>query len=83
MVSVSSFTENNTENKMKNKMHTPVAKELLDILACPRCKNEVTLTQDGRGLVCEQCSVVYEIRDGIPVMLIDEAVPLSDWPAKL
>lgn len=60
-------------------MDAPIPKEFLDILACPKCKTGVKLTDDARGLVCKKCSVVYEIRDGIPVMLIDEAVPLSRW----
>lgn len=53
--------------------------ELLEILACPACvrtENErarVTLTADGQGLKCPICHRVYPIRDGIPVMLIDEA----------
>ena len=50
-----------------------IDKELLDILACPACKTEVTL--DGDRLVCAQCGRRYPIRDGIPVMLIDEAEP--------
>jgi uncharacterized protein len=51
----------------------PVSKELLDILACPLCKESVRLTPDGSGLKCEQCHRVYPIRDDIPIMLIDEA----------
>ncbi len=62
-------------------MDTPVAKELLDILACPKCKGSVRLTEDMHGLLCEQCRLIYEIRDGIPVMLIDEAVPADEWQA--
>lgn len=50
-----------------------VSKELLDILACPKCKGEVRLNDKGDGLVCEKCRLMYEIRDNIPVMLIDEA----------
>jgi hypothetical protein len=50
-----------------------VAKELLDILACPLCKVPVTLTPDGEGLKCSQCRRVYPIKDDIPVMLIEEA----------
>lgn len=50
-----------------------ISKELLDILACPVCKQEVRLTPDGQGLKCVQCHRVYPIRDDIPVMLIDEA----------
>ncbi len=63
-------------------MDLPISQELLDILACPKCKTPVTLTDDRRGLLCEKCSVVYEIREGIPVMLIDEAVPLDQWHEK-
>jgi len=45
--------------------------ELLEILACPACKTPVRL--DGDRLVCDACGRRYPIRDGIPVMLIDEA----------
>lgn len=51
----------------------PLLKELLDILACPRCKGGVTLADDSSGLVCGVCSVKYPIRDDIPLMLADEA----------
>jgi len=47
--------------------------ELLDILACPKCKGEVKLTASQDGLVCEACRLVYPIRDDIPIMLIDQA----------
>ena len=45
--------------------------ELLKILACPACKADVTL-QDNK-IVCTKCGRKYPIRDGIPIMLIDEA----------
>jgi len=47
--------------------------ELLEILACPKCKTPVALVSDGTGLKCGQCRRVYPIKDDIPVMLIDEA----------
>ena len=50
---------------------------LLDILACPKCKQPVRLITDNRGLACDNCRLVYEIRDDIPIMLIDEAKPLA------
>ncbi len=55
--------------------HMPLAKELLEILACPKCKGEVSLQQvdSAEELVCSTCHLAYPIRDGIPVMLIDEA----------
>ncbi len=48
-------------------------RKLLDILACPFCKEDVKLTADEKGLKCVKCHRVYPIKDGIPVMLIDEA----------
>ncbi len=54
-----------------------VSKELLDILACPKCKEPVRLNEAQDGLVCEKCALVYPIKDDIPVMLVDEATPLS------
>ena len=50
-----------------------VSQALLDILACPVCKTPVKLTGDQKGLRCDNCRRVYPVRDGIPVMLIDEA----------
>lgn len=47
--------------------------QLLEILACPLCKEDVKLTADEKGLKCVKCHRVYPIKDNIPVMLIDEA----------
>jgi uncharacterized protein YbaR (Trm112 family) len=51
--------------------------DLLEILACPQCKGEIRLSPAEDGLICDRCRLVYEIRDGIPIMLIDEAKPLA------
>jgi len=48
--------------------------DLLDILACPLCKGALTPTEAGDGLFCPPCSLTYPIRDGIPIMLPDEAL---------
>jgi uncharacterized protein YbaR (Trm112 family) len=53
-----------------------INQELLDILACPKCKGDIRLNDDQDGLVCEACRLMYEIRDDIPIMLIEEAKPL-------
>ncbi len=54
-----------------------IKQELLDILACPKCKGPVRPATDNKGLVCERCCLLYEIRDDIPIMLIDEAKPIG------
>lgn len=48
-----------------------INKELLEILACPVCKSEVKET--GGKIVCLECKRRYPIREGIPIMLEDEA----------
>jgi hypothetical protein len=55
----------------------PISQELLDILACPKCKGELQLTAKQDGLICNACKLEYPIREDIPVMLIDEAKPLT------
>ena len=55
-----------------------ISKELLDILVCPKCKGDIYLTETGDGLICDNCKLLYEIRDDIPIMLIDEAKPLKE-----
>jgi hypothetical protein len=55
-----------------------ISLELLEILACPKCKGDIHLNPTGDGLICDRCRLVYEIRDDIPIMLIEEARPLAD-----
>lgn len=53
-------------------------KKLLDILACPLCKSTLIYKQDAQELLCKADRLAFPIRDGIPVMLEDEARELSD-----
>ncbi len=55
-----------------------ISQELLEILACPKCKNDLILNETNDGLICKKCKLVYEIKDDIPIMLVDEATPLKD-----
>ena len=79
-------------------------KELLEILACPRCRGQLEILSSPKdaggfcptravgdtggadlpcileGLCCRACAMVYPVREGIPVMLIEEALPLHAWP---
>jgi uncharacterized protein YbaR (Trm112 family) len=45
-----------------------------DDLVCPVCKEPLTLNAEKEGLACRKCRRIYPIRDGIPVLLVDEAV---------
>jgi len=51
-----------------------IPQDLLDILACPVCKQPLVLKDEGQSLKCGQCHRVYPIRDDIPILLVDEAV---------
>ncbi len=50
-----------------------VRPELMELLACPKCKQAVELAEDGQSISCAACRLRYPVRDDIPVMLIDEA----------
>lgn len=54
-----------------------LSEDLLSILACPACAERppVRPNADGTELVCESCGRRYPVREGIPVMLVDEALP--------
>ncbi len=52
-------------------------KNLLDIVVCPICKSDLHLDETRHELICKIDKLAYPIRDGIPVMLVDEARSLS------
>ena len=59
--------------------------ELKEILACPKCKGDLDFREAELRIVCQACKLAYPIEksddpalDDIPVMLIDEAVPLEE-----
>jgi uncharacterized protein YbaR (Trm112 family) len=64
--------DTSTSSEGTPKLGGEVDPELLAILACPLDKQPVT--RSGNYLVCQQCQRHYPIREGIPVMLIDEAL---------
>ena len=49
--------------------------DLLEILVCPQCKDRIVLDASGEFLHCERCRLKYLVREGIPDMLIENAVP--------
>ena len=52
--------------------------KLLEILVCPLTKGPLTYDADAQELISEQARLAYPIRDGIPIMLVDEARPIGD-----
>jgi uncharacterized protein YbaR (Trm112 family) len=57
--------------------HTPVDPRLLEILVCPLTKGPLTYDRARNELISPQAGLAYPIRDGIPIMLADEARPLD------
>lgn len=54
-----------------------VPQKLLDILVCPKCRGDLEHREAESALRCQNCKLEYAIRDGIPIMLIDEAKPFA------
>ena len=52
--------------------------KLLEILVCPQTKGPLTFDREKSELVSKQAMLAYPVRDGVPIMLIDEARPLAD-----
>jgi uncharacterized protein len=52
--------------------------KLLELLVCPLTKSALRYDREREELVSEQAGLAYPIRDGIPIMLVDEARPLSE-----
>ncbi len=50
--------------------------ELLKILACPACKKPLEEREAEKLLACLECAKAYRVDDGIPILLVDRAVPL-------
>ena len=53
-----------------------ISKELLDILVCPVCKQDVELKDN--KLICKKCKLAYPIKDDIPIMLKEEAERIEE-----
>jgi uncharacterized protein YbaR (Trm112 family) len=54
----------------------------MEILVCPACRADVAELPDGSGIECRGCGRVYPVRDGIPVMLVEEATPPAGDPTE-
>ena len=56
----------------------PIDRRLIEILICPACHGDLKENEAGDGLECLKCGRVYPVRDGIPVMLVEEASPPTE-----
>ena len=52
--------------------------ELLEILVCPKCKGRIHMDESQNNIICDNCRLRYEIRDDIPIMLIEQAQSLDN-----
>ncbi len=52
-------------------------KELIEILACPKCKGTLTLRPDESAFECPRCKLAYRVTDDIPNFIIEEAQPIT------
>jgi uncharacterized protein YbaR (Trm112 family) len=58
--------------------HVPVDPRLLEMLVCPLTKTALVYDRDAEELISQAAGLAYPIRDGIPIMLVDEARKLDD-----
>ena len=54
-------------------MEKKLSPELLDILACPLCKGDLNYDEENNELLCLESKLAFRVKDGVPIMLIDEA----------
>jgi uncharacterized protein len=53
-------------------------KKTLSILVCPKCQSKLEYDKTAQELICENDQLAYRIKDGIPVMLVEEARSLTE-----
>ena len=63
---------------MNTSTHVPVDARLLDMLVCPLTKTALVYDRDADELISAAAGLAYPIRDGIPIMLVDEARKLVE-----
>ena len=58
------------------KARMPLNRELIEILACPKCKGAIALREDESAFECPVCKLAYLVADEIPNFIVEEALPL-------
>lgn len=62
-----------TDGQSSSPSSHPIPASLLEIIVCPADHGALTLSASGADLTCASCGLIYPVRDGIPVLLVDEA----------
>lgn len=52
-------------------------KKLISLMVCPMCKGALKFDKEAQELICKFDGLAYQVKDGIPVMLVEEARPLT------
>jgi uncharacterized protein len=55
----------------------PLNRELIELLACPKCRGKLDLRGDESAFVCARCKLAYPVIDEIPNFIIEEAKPVE------
>ncbi|WP_025897259.1 Trm112 family protein [Sneathiella glossodoripedis] len=71
------MTENSTSDKADQDTAV-IDPKLLEILVCPLTKTALTYDRENRELISKKANLAFPIRNGIPIMLVDEARRLDD-----
>ncbi len=72
---MASKNKQDTEKKTTPREIDPV---LLELLVCPVCQGALTYDREKNELISKQAGLAYPIRDGVPIMLVDEARKITD-----
>jgi len=54
--------------------HEILDSELVELMVCPKCQARIKYDKDSNILICLSCNLMYEIKYGVPVMLVDKAI---------
>jgi len=52
-------------------------KKQIEMVVCPECNGKLSYEKASQQLICENCEIAFPVKDGIPVMLIEEATKLA------
>ena len=63
-------------------MSDKLSNKLLELLVCPKCKGKLEYDEKRSLLICPVCHIGYPVKDGIPIMLVDDAINIREEEVK-